>query len=304
LKNDDQEFGLLWIKSADEALDNTTELLSAIAPQWEVVRARSFGPDEEYGSPGYRAAHEAAERKWRHPAPEQLQEELDAQTDGMVETSVMPDEMAACNAIPLSSDENDPLLAAYRALCEANMRERRLHMRVSGQYVCPTADQAPDLLVRNENQATLRVMLRYYWSPVAYGESAQYAIAPCTQAGGRGALARWLEHSEQDLARSFLRDRGTAAADGLEILCVSGVPDWDSPMGILMLFATPALARQHMQRLRHDPRVQWWPDVAAADARWRRDDWPPAEMGARVHLCPFDLRRDRVWDGDKQKTLL
>lgn len=303
MTNNEPQRALLWIRSAHEALEATTQLLSDIAPQWEMVMSTGYLIEPMPREPGYAESAKAAKEAWLRPAPGQLERDLEEEADDLAENPTAAEE-AALHALPLPYSDHEALYKAHQAACDASARARRPHMQLSGEYLYLKAEQGPDRLIRNHNQATLQAMLRSYWQPLARGEASQYAIAPADN--GSGGLAQWLHHvsalaGQQPLLRQYLRDRNTPAAQGLDIYCEDDLPDWDCPMGVLMVFATPALAEQHMQRLQHDARVRWWPDLASAEARWRQPDWPPDH---RVQLCPFDLRKDKIWEGGQQVPLL
>ena len=294
---------MLWINSAHEAIGATCELLTEIAPQWQVALSLGYVVEVCSGSPGFAAAERAAKAAWLNPPAGALERTLHEAADDLANQET-PEETTEGHALPLPWHLHEAAYEAHQVRCAASAQARRPHMRVSGEYLHLNASLGPDLLLRNGNQATLQAMLRSHWQPVAWGQGSQYALAPVTS--DPDALSRWLQHaasapSGESLLRRYLRERNTAAAQGLDVFCVDKLPDWDCGMGVLMVFATPALAQHHMARLKIDPRVQWWPDLATADAQWRRGDWPPS---SRVQLCPFNLQRDRVWEGDSQVTLL
>ena len=303
MTNNEPQQALLWIRSAHQAIDATTELLTAISPHWDVVKNTGYCVDLMYNDPGYSRADEAAKAAWLRPALGQLERDLAKEADDLAE---MPSaaEDAALYALPRASLDYDFLSESHQAACQASAIARRPSMKLTGEYLYLDDGCGPDLIIRNQNPATLQAMLRAYWQPVARGEASEYAMAPASHADG--GLAPWLrrlakQSNQASLLNQYLSDRNTDAALGLDIFCVDNLPDWDCPMGVLMLFATPSLAHLHIQRLQRDTRVHWWPDLATADAHWRQPDWPPNQ---RVQLCPFDLRRDKIWDGNQQVFLL
>ena len=295
-----EQHALLWIRSAHEAIEATTELLTEIAPHWEVVMKTSYCVDLLYNDPGYKQAEIAAKAAWLQPCSGQLARDLDEQADWLAE-SLTATEEAERNDLPLPLHDYQALHDAHQAACSASAHARRTNMQLSGEYLLLDDGSGPDLLIRNQNQATLQAILRTYWQPLTRGEASEYAMAPANR-----GLAQWLNQYRQltdqpNLLRQYLKDRNTSTALGLDIFCVDDLPDWDCPMGVLMLFATPSLAQMHMQRLQHDARVHWWPNLAAAESQWNQPSWPPDQ---RVQLCPFDLRRDKIWEGNQQVCLL
>ncbi len=294
-----EQHALLWIHSAREATDATAELLTEIAPHWEVVLTTSYQVDLNYNDPEYKKAEIAARAAWRRPSPEQLVRDLEEQAAWLAE-SLNAAEKAERDALPMPYDDHQAVHDAHHAACDANARVRRTQMQLTGEYLYLNYESGPDLLIRNQNQATLRAMLRTYWQPLACGQASGYAIAPAHRGLNAWLLQYHQEATPPSMPGQYLNDRNTSAAQGLDILCIDNMPDWDCPMGVLMLFASPALAQKHIERFQRDARVHWWPDLTTADARWREPDWPPDQ---RVQLCPFDLRTDKIWEGNEQTRL-
>ena len=141
---------LLWIRSAHEAIEATAELLSEIAPQWEIAMGLGYVIDHMPTDPGYAQAVKAAKAAWLRPAPGQLERDLEEEANDLAETPTVAEE-AALHALPWPYPDHEALYEAHQAACDASARARRPHMQLSGEYLYLDSKRGPDLLIRNLN---------------------------------------------------------------------------------------------------------------------------------------------------------